>query len=243
MRPLHLHRRRFARSRPHAAPARGFPQARCSYRVYRSLAYRARHREVAHCGHDAGCAIGVEYAHRYPYRVGRLALLTPSIFPDLKPFYLFEILRTPVVGEAMAPLSICSSASSLCGWLSKRALIPTMTATTSCMTSKLHSTDSLVPGVSCPCSAGEILSTYSPPCPGTSPSYAPPLSIFHGKRDAAVPPAFATRAASLIPESEVMLLNSRHFLPLSESATIARELLRFLGAKCCPQSQFPAAVD
>ena len=30
-------------------------------------------------GHDAGCAIAVEYAHRYSHRVGRLALLTPSI--------------------------------------------------------------------------------------------------------------------------------------------------------------------
>src|SRR5579862_3272764 len=54
-------------------------------------------------GHDAGCAIGVEYAHRYPQHVRRLALLTPSIFPDLKPFYLFEILRKPLVGELMAP--------------------------------------------------------------------------------------------------------------------------------------------
>src|SRR5215471_2414022 len=54
-------------------------------------------------GHDAGCAIGVEYAHRYPHRVDRLALLTPSIFPDLKPFYLFEILRKPLLGEFMAP--------------------------------------------------------------------------------------------------------------------------------------------
>ncbi|MGA7316492.1 MAG: alpha/beta fold hydrolase [Silvibacterium sp.] len=54
-------------------------------------------------GHDAGCAIAVEYAHRYPHHVGRLALLTPSIFPDLKPFSLFEVLRKPVVGEVMAP--------------------------------------------------------------------------------------------------------------------------------------------
>jgi pimeloyl-ACP methyl ester carboxylesterase len=54
-------------------------------------------------GHDAGCAIAVECAHRYPHRVGRLALLTPFIFPDLKPFPLFEVLRKPVVGEVMAP--------------------------------------------------------------------------------------------------------------------------------------------
>src|SRR5450755_3883953 len=54
-------------------------------------------------GHDAGCAIAVHYAHRHKERVGRLALLTPSIFPELKPFYLFEILRKRIVGELMAP--------------------------------------------------------------------------------------------------------------------------------------------
>ncbi len=43
-------------------------------------------------GHDAGCAIAVHYAHRFAERVGRLALLTPSMFPDLKPFCLFEVL-------------------------------------------------------------------------------------------------------------------------------------------------------
>ncbi len=55
-------------------------------------------------GHDAGCAIAVHYVHRFPDRVGRLALLSPSMFPDLKPFCLFEVLRRPVIGELMAPL-------------------------------------------------------------------------------------------------------------------------------------------
>jgi len=70
-----------------------------------------------------------------------------------------------------------------------------------------------------------------------------PTLIFHGKRDAAVPPAFATRAASLIPDSEVIFLDCGHFLPLSEPATIAQELLRFFAAGRCLQSQLPAAAD
>lgn len=61
-------------------------------------------------GHDAGCAVGVEYAHRYPQHVHRLALVTPSIFPELRPYVLFELLRCPVMGELMAP------AVSLCFW-------------------------------------------------------------------------------------------------------------------------------
>ncbi len=54
-------------------------------------------------GHDAGCAIAVHYAHRFRDRVGRLALLSPALFPDLKPYYLFRLLRTPWLGEVLAP--------------------------------------------------------------------------------------------------------------------------------------------
>jgi pimeloyl-ACP methyl ester carboxylesterase len=55
-------------------------------------------------GHDAGCAIAVHYAHRFPEHTGRLALLSPCMLPELKPFYLFETLRKPVIGEMMAPV-------------------------------------------------------------------------------------------------------------------------------------------
>src|SRR5271154_3767472 len=55
-------------------------------------------------GHDAGSAIAVQYAHQFPERVERLALLSPSLFPELKPFHLFRVLRCPVVGEVFAPL-------------------------------------------------------------------------------------------------------------------------------------------
>jgi pimeloyl-ACP methyl ester carboxylesterase len=54
-------------------------------------------------GHDAGCAIAVHYAHQFQHRVGRLALLSPALFPELKPFYLFRLLRKPVLGEILAP--------------------------------------------------------------------------------------------------------------------------------------------
>jgi pimeloyl-ACP methyl ester carboxylesterase len=70
-----------------------------------------------------------------------------------------------------------------------------------------------------------------------------PALIFHRKRDPAVPPTFAIRVPSLIPRSEVILLESGHFLPLSEPATIARGLLRFFGVSRCPQSHLPAAAD
>src|SRR5580658_1074226 len=55
-------------------------------------------------GHDAGSAIAVHYAHRFQERVDRLALLSPAVFPDLKPFYLFRLIRIPVLGELLAPI-------------------------------------------------------------------------------------------------------------------------------------------
>jgi pimeloyl-ACP methyl ester carboxylesterase len=67
-----------------------------------------------------------------------------------------------------------------------------------------------------------------------------PTLIFHGKRDAAVPAAFATPAGNLIPQSEVILLDAGHFLPMNESDVIARELMRFFIANRGDQTQWSA---
>ena len=55
-------------------------------------------------GHDAGSAVAVHYAYRFQEHVDRLALLSPAVFPELKPFHLFRIIRRPVVGELLAPV-------------------------------------------------------------------------------------------------------------------------------------------
>ena len=55
-------------------------------------------------GHDAGSAVAVHYAYRFQERVDHLALLSPAVFPELKPFHLFRIIRTPVIGELLAPV-------------------------------------------------------------------------------------------------------------------------------------------
>jgi len=150
-------------------------------------------------GHDAGCAIGVAYAHRYPHRVGRLALLTPSIFPDLKPFYLFEVLRKPVVGELMAP------AINLLFWklvmrhaleedsnknLDRDDIVHDFHAPFHGLTGSWRLMSLLRWG-----NPAEVLASM----PKQLTELLIPTLIFHGKRDVAVPPAFATRAASLIP--------------------------------------------
>lgn len=191
-------------------------------------------------GHDAGCAIAVEYAHHYPQRVGRLALLTPSIFPDLRPFPLFEILRKPIVGEVMAP------AVNLLFWklVMRRAL--------ETGTNGKRDGDDVVRDFHAPfrglAGAWRLMSLLRWGNPedvlGSMPErlseLLAPTLIFHGKRDPAVPPAFAARAAGLIPQSEVILLDAGHFLPVSESAVIARELVRFFNTSSQVEPQWPA---
>jgi pimeloyl-ACP methyl ester carboxylesterase len=180
-------------------------------------------------GHDAGCAIGVAYAHHYPHRVGRLALLTPSIFPDLKPFYLFEILRKPFVGELMAP------AINLLFWkLVMRLALEEGANDNRDRDNIVHDFHAPFHGLGGAWRLMSLLRWGDPAdvlasMPKKLTELLVPTLIFHGKRDAAVPQAFATRAAQLIPDSEVILLDSGHFLPMTESTTIACELLRFFG--------------
>ena len=57
-------------------------------------------------GHDAGSAVAVQYAARFASHVGCLVLLSPAIFPELKPFYLLNLLRKPMIGE-MLTLPFC----------------------------------------------------------------------------------------------------------------------------------------
>ena len=193
-------------------------------------------------GHDAGCAIAVHYAHHFPERVGRLALLTPSIFPELKPFYLFEILRKPLLGELMAP------AVNLLFWslVMRRALEEDPDVT--------HDRDEIVGDFHAPfdgmCGAWRLMSLlrWGNPAevlasiPALLPQLLAPTLIFHGTRDSAVPQAFATRAAGLIPDSEVVFLDSGHFLPMTEPQAIAGELLRFFDSNSHLEPQWAAAA-
>ncbi len=189
-------------------------------------------------GHDAGCAVAVHYAHQHQTHVGRLALLTPSIFPDLEPFFLFELLRRPIVGELMAPVV------NLIFWrlVMRRALEET------------EDRDETVADFSAPFSGlpgawrlmsllrwgrpEEVLAAI----PALLPELVLPTLIFHGINDRAVPERFATRAQRLIPNSEMVLLNSGHFLPMNEPAAIADNLVRFLGRGQCSEPRWTAAA-
>lgn len=176
-------------------------------------------------GHDAGCAIAVHYAERFPERVACMALMSPSMFPDLKPFFLFEILRRRVVGELMAPLV------NLVFW--RYAMRAALGWTRDC--------NSDVSDFRAPFSGllgswrlmsllrwghpREVLASI----PAILPSLRAPTLIMHGSQDPAVPQAFAHRAAALIPGAELVFLDSGHFFPMRQPVPVAAELQRFFG--------------
>jgi len=174
-------------------------------------------------GHDAGCAIAAHYVHRFPDRVGRLALLSPSMFPDLKPFCLFEVLRRPVIGELMAPLinllfwnvamRLAMAGNQERYQMARDFQTPFLGLRGSWrLMSLLRWGD-----------PAELLAAI----PAFLPGILAPTLIFHGSKDPAVPETFARRASNLIPDSELLILNCGHFLPLHEPGGIAHELSRF----------------
>jgi pimeloyl-ACP methyl ester carboxylesterase len=172
-------------------------------------------------GHDAGSAVAVQYAARFSQHVACLALMSPAIFPDLKPFYLLNALRKPLVGEVLAPLlhflfwqiamrrAIAGESN---GTLLRAFSEPFSGLTGAWRLMRLvrwgRPEDML----------GEI--------PARLVTLTMPTLLFHGMRDV-LPSAFAERAASLIPRSRVVTLDAGHFIPLDRPEDVAASLRSF----------------
>lgn len=175
-------------------------------------------------GHDAGSAVAVHYAYRFQDRVDRLALLSPAVFPELKPFYLFRMVRRPVVGELLAPLV------NLIFWnVAMRYAIQERRAELG------GAVDDFSAPFSGPLGAWRLMSVlrWGNPeevlasIPEMLPQLMIPTLIFQGMHDQAVPEAFAKRAGALIPKSSVVMVDAGHFIPLNNPEVVASELLRF----------------
>jgi pimeloyl-ACP methyl ester carboxylesterase len=172
-------------------------------------------------GHDAGSAIAVHYARRFSAQVECLALLSPAIFPDLKPFFLLNHLRRPIMGEVLAPLL------HLVFWkvAMRRALEGK---------AKQTQLKAFYQPFSGPSGAWQLmrLVRWGKPeemlkdIPTELSELQMPTLLFHSSRDV-LPAAFANRAASLIRHSRLVTLDSGHFLPLDRPKDVARLLQRF----------------
>jgi pimeloyl-ACP methyl ester carboxylesterase len=175
-------------------------------------------------GHDAGSAIAVHYAHRFPDRVDHLALLSPAVFPELKPFHLFRVIRRPVIGELLAPV-----VNAIFWKIAMRYAMEPPRAELNDAVEDFHAP------FSGPLGAWRLMSVlrFGNPAellasiPEMLPQLLMPTLIFQGSHDKAIPETFARRASALIPQSKVVMVDSGHFIPLNCPEVVAAELIRF----------------
>jgi pimeloyl-ACP methyl ester carboxylesterase len=177
-------------------------------------------------GHDAGSAIAVYYAHRFQDRVDHLALLSPAVFPELKPFHLFRVIRRPVIGELLAPV-----VNAIFWKIAMRYATEPQRQELNAVVEDFHAP------FSGPLGAWRLMSVlrFGDPAevlasvPEMLPQLLMPTLIFQGSHDKAIPEVFARRASALIPQSKVVMVDSGHFIPLNNPEVVAAELLRFFG--------------
>jgi len=175
-------------------------------------------------GHDAGSAVAAQYAHSFRQHVGCLALLSPALFPDLKPYFPLELLRKPVIGECLAPLI-----HPLFWNLAMRRAVRNEEGL-----ARSGSIDFRAPftGMFGAWQFMRILrwgkpSTVLAHFSNILPRLSMPTLIFHGSRDPAIPVSFARRARNLIPNSELLHVDAGHFIPLNRPAFVANRLQSF----------------
>ena len=176
-------------------------------------------------GHDGGCAIAVQYAHLFPQRVDCLALLSPAVFPDLQPFFLLDLLRKPVLGELSAPL-----VNALFWQVAMRRALPAARHA-----SQRSSFAESFRGVGGPWRLMRLVRWGKPEIvlgefPSILKELACPTLVIHGSRDI-LPESFARRAAALIANSQLIALDSGHFIPLEQGARVSRHLAAFFRSR------------
>jgi pimeloyl-ACP methyl ester carboxylesterase len=166
-------------------------------------------------GHDAGSAIAVQYAACFSQHVACLALMSPAIFPELKPFYLLNALRKPLMGEVLAPLL------HFVFWkiAMRRALAGESNSTL------LRAFSEPFSGLTGAWQLMRLVRWGRPEdilgeIPAKLTTLSMPTLLFHGSRDV-LPASFAERAASLIPHSRVVTLDTGHFIPLDKPKDVA----------------------
>jgi pimeloyl-ACP methyl ester carboxylesterase len=177
-------------------------------------------------GHDAGSAVAVHYAHYFPEHVDHLALLSPALFPELRPYYLIEPLRKAVLGELLAPfirtifwriaMNRALESTKDGGSMRKDFYKPFAGAGGAWKFMRVMRWGK----------PEQVLAEV----PGFLAKMLMPTMILHGSGDVAIPEAFAHRATRLMPNATMHIVDSGHFIPLSQPATVAKSLDQFFHA-------------
>jgi pimeloyl-ACP methyl ester carboxylesterase len=176
-------------------------------------------------GHDGGCAVAVQYAHRFPKRVACMALLSPAIFPDLEPFFLLDLLRKPLLGEFAAPL-----VHALFWEIAMRRAIPD--AANVAQRSSFHETFS---GLFGPWRLMRLVRWGRPEAvfqdfPSILKRLDCPALVIHGSRDI-LPESFAGRTADMIANSQLLEMDSAHFIPIERAIEVSQNLAAFFRSR------------
>jgi pimeloyl-ACP methyl ester carboxylesterase len=174
-------------------------------------------------GHDAGSVVAVHYALYFPQHVSCMALLSPALFPELKPFYLLQILRMPILGELLAPLI---------GLIFWKIAMQWAVSGVEQGPQALKDFHRPFSGFSGSWAFMRVLRWGKPASvlaavPGFLPKLTMPTLIFHGTQDVAIPEAFARRASALMPNASMVTLESGHFIPLHQPEPVANGLAGF----------------
>jgi pimeloyl-ACP methyl ester carboxylesterase len=174
-------------------------------------------------GHDAGAAIAVHYAREFQPYVNCMSLLSPALFPELRPYFLFKPLRKPVLGEMLAPfINVLfwkiAMHRALESWPDGQQIVKDFYKPFSGFAGAWEFMRIMRWG-----DPAELLADV----PSFLPQLQVPTLIFQGSRDTAVPASFAHRASALIPNSTLVTLDSGHFIPLSQPESVAAKLARF----------------
>lgn len=176
-------------------------------------------------GHDAGSTIAVHYAAQFKERTKKLVLCSPPIFPEHKVPWFFRLVRLPLIGDFLTPIVIEIF------WIIGFQLA---------VSRRDSSTTAMIKAFRRPFTGykgwrrfvhilrwghpAEILAKTAASLPNITAS----TLILHGKNDGAIPTSFATRAAQIIPNAEVHLLNCGHFLPIDCPDALCGYVMQFL---------------
>lgn len=178
-------------------------------------------------GHDAGATVAVHYAARFAERVDRLVLCSSPVFPEFRVPWFFRLMRAPLLGDVLAPFV------NFAIWHLGIQLT---------VKRHDHSTKQIIESFRRPFKGYEgvrrfvRLLRWGEPSrvlaktAALLPCIKAPTLLLHGRKDGAVPAAFATRAAAIIPDAEAHILDEGHFLPLDCPATLCEYLSPFLAA-------------
>jgi pimeloyl-ACP methyl ester carboxylesterase len=174
-------------------------------------------------GHDAGSVVAVHYAYYFQEHVACMALLSPALFPELKPYFLLEALRKPILGEMLAPLI---------GPIFWKIAMQRAVVGTEHGHQLLGDFYRPFSGFAGPWQFMRILRWGKPALvlaevPNFLPTLRMPTLIFHGSHDPAIPEEFARRASKLIPNANMVTVESGHFIPLSQPESVAMQLAGF----------------